>query len=297
MGNVCLNSPDERGTDYDVTQLESDARATGRGRTRSDVETGSGSTLTGSETSIKLFLQKNPKLQSVKEARDARGGIYKLIDVAIFGFLLFSPALPIIPTMKQPAVVLVLWVLICLIMWCKIEYNHRAEVWHFCLYRGIILDFPKTNTLSGWLCQKPTLMALTFLLVFGVVTYVGYDPTFQFDNIDYMIAAILAIVGLSFVLLLTKAYVDVEGAPQLLTVNLFVHLFEDPEILRSKGFKVVHFTNLQAFVNSKYKTGEKTFSWDEIHALSHEPAEAEAVSLIGGTRMFFYLNKFKDSDQ
>jgi hypothetical protein len=297
MGNVCLNSPDERGTNYDVTQVPSDARATARGNTRSDVETASGSSQTGSETSLKMFLQKNPKLQSVKEARDSRGGIFKLIDVAIFGFLLFSPALPIIPTMKQPAVVLVLWVLICLIMWCKIEYNHRAEVWHFCLYRGIILDFPKTNTLSGWLCQKPTLMAVTFLLVFGVVTYVGYDPTFQFDNIDYMVAAILAIVGLSFVLLLTKAYVDVEGAPQLLTVNLFVYLFDDPEMLSSKGFKVVHFTNLQVFVNSKYKTGEKNFSWDEVHALSHEPSEGESVSLIGGTRMFIFLNKFKDSDQ
>merc|ERR1712151_310482 len=199
--------------------------------------------------------------------------------------------------MEQPAVVLVLWVLICLIMWCKIEYNHRAEVWYFCLYRGIILDFPKTNTLSGWLCQKPTLIALTFLFVFGIVTYIGYDPHFNFNHVDDMFTAILAIVGLSFVLLLTKAYVDVEGAPQLLTVNLFVHLFEDPEMLSSKGFKVVHFLNLQAFVNSKYKTGDKSFSWEEVRALSHEPAKTEGVSLIGGTRMFWYLNKFKDADQ
>jgi len=250
----------------------------------------------GEGTSVKAFLQKNPNLALVKAARDSKGGVFKFLDVAIFGFLLFSPALPIIPTMKEPAVVLTLWVLICLIMWCKIEYNHRAEVWYFCLCRGIILDFPKTNTLKGWLLQKPTLVAIVFLLTFGIVTYIGLDPGFRLDDYRYALSAVLSVVGLLFVLLMTRAYVDVEGAPQLLTLNLVIHLFEDPEMLRAKGFKVVHSSNLQAFMNRKKRAGDKSFSWDEVHALSHQPEQSQNLSLCGGTKLFLFLNQFKDSE-
>lgn len=246
------------------------------------------------QTTVKMFLQRNTKLEKVKELREGRGGIWKVIDVLIFGFLLFSPALPIIPQMGEPLVVLVLWALIIMIMWCKIEYNHRAEVWYFCLYRGIILDFPKTNSLKGWICQKPTFFALTFLIVFGGVTYIGLAELSL--DFNHGLSAIFAIAGVAFVLMLTKSFVDTEGAPQLLTLNLVIDAFEDPNMLSEKGFKVVHFTNLQALVKRKQKE-DKPFSWDEVHALDYEEHKTEGISLIGGTRMFLYLNKFKDAEQ
>merc|ERR1719210_1310599 len=146
--------------------------------------------------------------------------------------------------MESPAVVVILWALIIVIMWCKIEWNNRAEVWYICLYRGIILDFPKTNTAKGWLLQIPTLLAVLFLLIFGIVCYIGLDPKFTFKDVSYIVSAILAIVGVIFVLTPTKAYVDLEGAPHLLTLNLIVFLFEDPEMLSAKGFKVVHYSKL-----------------------------------------------------
>lgn len=244
-------------------------------------------------TSISLFLKKNPKLAALKKVRDGQGGIFKLINVAIFGFLLFAPALPIIPTMEEPAVVVALWAVIICIMWFKIEYTHRAEVWFMCLYRGVILDFPKTNSPKGWLCQIPTFLAIVFLLTFGVVTYIGLDPKFDIDNHEHLITAIMAIVGILFVLFLTKGFVDLEGANQLLSLNLVVFLLEDPELLKDKGFSVVHFSQLQAFVN-----GDKgSFSWDRVHALSHERETRQGFSPIAGTKMFMFLKKFKDSDK
>jgi hypothetical protein len=246
------------------------------------------------KSSLKLFLEKNPNLKLVKEARDARSGIWKLLDAGIFGFLLFSPALPIIPTMEQPAVVGVLWVLIIAIMWCKIEYCHRAEVWYMCLYRGIIVDFPKTNKFKGWLCQPPMFLAYTFLAIFCVVTYIGLDPNFEFDSSEKAFQAILAVVGLLFVLLLTKAFVNAEGAPALLTLNMVIDVFQDPELLNAKGFKVVHFSCLQRYVKEKGAAKDTSFSWDDLHGLSSSADKDTHISLIGGTRMWLFLSPFKD---
>lgn len=242
-----------------------------------------------------FFLEKNPNRDLLKQFRDSKGGIFKVIDAAIFGFLLFSPALPIIPTMKQPAVVLILWVIIVLIMWCKLEYAHRAEVWFICLCRGIILDFPKTYSLKGWLCQKPIFLAMIFLLLFGAVTYVGLDPNFYFEKPEYVWQAALAISGLAFVLMLTKGFVDLEGAPQLLTLNLFINGLADPDLLRDKGFAVVHFTRLQSFV-AQHNRGDASFSWNHVHTLSSTEDDKESFSLIAGIRMFLFLHPFRDSD-
>jgi len=247
------------------------------------------------ETSLKLFLEKNPNLELVKAARDAKGGIWKVLDAGIFGFLLFSPALPIIPTMEQPAVMAVLWILIFIIMWCKIEYCHRAQVWHMCLYRGIILDFPKTNKPKLWLCKTPMLFAYSFLAIFGVVTYIGLDPSFQFKSSEHLLQALLAVVALIFVLLMTKAFVDTEGAPALLTLNMFMAVFEDCELLKAKGFKVVHFSCLQRFVDEKRAAKDTSFSWDELHGLSSSADKTAHISLMGGTRMFQFLKSFKDA--
>jgi len=192
-------------------------------------------------------------------------------------------------------VVMVLWVIVVLIMWCKLEYSHRAEVWHICLCRGIILDFPKTYALKGWLCQKPMFLALFFLLIFGGVTYIGLDPHFHFAHIKYVQQAVLAMAGLAFVFTLTKGFVDLEGAPQLLTLNLFINGLADPDLLKDRGFKVVHFTRLQSFV-AKHKRGDTTFSWNDVHSLSSSEDVQEKFSLIAGIRMFLFLHRFKDSD-
>eukprot|EP00930_Biecheleria_cincta_P004238 TRINITY_DN105137_c0_g1_i1.p1 TRINITY_DN105137_c0_g1~~TRINITY_DN105137_c0_g1_i1.p1 ORF type:complete len:234 (+),score=30.07 TRINITY_DN105137_c0_g1_i1:71-772(+) len=185
-------------------------------------------------TSLRLFFERNPKRDAIKTARDAKGGIWKVIDVAIFGFVLFAPALPIIPKMSIPAIVIVLWVLIGLIMLFKIEYTHRAQVWYTCLNRGIIVDFPKTDTAAGWLCQVPVLVAVKFLFIFGFVTYIGLDPSFKFPEVSYLATAVLSIFGLTFVLTLTKGFVDLEGANHLLTLNLVIHYFEDRELFQAK---------------------------------------------------------------
>jgi len=247
------------------------------------------------ETSLKLFLGKNPNIKLVKAGRDAHSGIWKLIDAAIFGFLLFSPALPIIPEMEMPAIVATLWILISLIMWCKIEYCNRAELWYACLYRGIILDFPKTNKLKGWLCAPPMMFAYSFLLIFGAVLYVGLDPDFEFDSHENALQAILSVVGVIFILLLTKSFVNLEGAPALLTLNMVIAVFENPEFLKAQGFKVVQFADLQHFMERKRASKDKTFHWDELHALGGSDASAsKAISLIGGTRVLMSLRKFFD---
>lgn len=252
---------------------------------------------TSQDTSLKLFLHQNKNLDLMKEARDGKGGIYKLIDVAIFGFLLFSPALPIIPTMEQPAVVAVLWILIVVIMWCKIEYSHRAELWFVCLCRGIIVDFPKTHKLKGWLCQAPMFFAYSFLLIFGAVTYIGLDPHFKFEKSQYFLQAILAIVALAFVLLLTKSFVTLESAPSLLTLNMVIALFQDVDFLKAKGFKVVPFTHIQHFVEAKRAAKDATFSWDELHCLDCSSEKTGRISLIGGTRVWMFLRQFKNAGE
>jgi len=252
---------------------------------------------------FKKFLEKNPKLERMKKARDSKGGIFKWLDIAIFCYLLLAPVLGFLPGMSQPAYALILLAFVIAIAFCKIEYNHRAEVWHMCLYRGVIVDFPKTNTAAGWLLKIPTVLAISFLMVYGFVLYIGLDPDFKFPlegetgrkGSDFLLTAILAILGVLFVLLMTKAFVDVEGAPQLQTLNLTVWLFEDPELLKEKGFTVVHFSQLESFVDEIKKSGNQ-FSWQDVHALSHEVKPGKG-SINGGITIQGFLKKFKDSDE
>jgi len=249
----------------------------------------------GSNTSVTMFLQNNTSREGITKVRDGKCGFMMWVDAAIFGFLLFSPCLALIPEMEQPVIVLVLWVIIGLIMWSKIEYNHRIAVWYICLNRGIIVDFPKTHKPKGWLLQLPTLFALTFLICVGIVIYVGLDPGFTFSDTDYIIAACLAIVGVAFVLLLTKQFVDLEGA-NLLSVNMMAHFLADDQILQDKGFKVVHLVDLQNFMIQKKSNKDDAFSWNEIHELRRkpEPGKPKGCPLLAGTKLFYYLKTHKD---
>merc|ERR1719265_2610209 len=200
------------------------------------------------------------------------------------------------PKMKEPAIVAVLWVLILLIMWCKIEYAHRTEVWYICLCRGVIVDFPKTNKPAKVFTQPPMIFAIIFILIFGLVTYIGLDPNFKFEKPDEdLLSALLTILAVLFVLTMTKSFVDMEGAPMLLTLNMVIAFFENPEFCKAQGFKVVHFANLQKYVNEKKKSGSNAFNWDEVHALSSTPDGHTRISLIGGTKMWLFLKKHKDT--
>lgn len=248
------------------------------------------------ETSLKEFLEKNPKLELIKAARDSRGGIWKLLDAGIFAFLLFSPVLPLIQDMDEPVWIIGLVLPISLIFWSKIEYCHRSEVWHMCLYRGVVLEFPHTNKPKLLFLATPMLFVYFFMLVYFLVAYIGLDPDFKLDESDNFIKAGLGLVATVFVLSLTKAFVDLEGAPALLTLNMAIAFFQDPELLKAKGFKTVHFSCLQKFIEKKRASKDTSFSWDEVHALSSEPEHTSHVSLVGGTKAFMFMKKFKDVD-
>lgn len=218
------------------------------------------------------------------------------VDMAIFGFLLFSPCLALIPKMDKKWVVVLLWVVIGLIMWCKIEYSHRAAVWYICLNRGIILDFQNTHELKGLMLQIPMLLAAVFIVSVGIVIYVGLDPEFKFSNTDYIISAVLAIVGVLFVFSMTKGFVDLEGAPTL-SVNMLTFFFDDENILEKKGYKVVKLADLQTWMENKKSEKDSDFSWNEVHAIGSAGLRPKGLSLIGGFKLFYFLKPHKDTDK
>ena len=69
------------------------------------------------------------------------------VRVAIFGFLLFSPIIALIPQMRGVYFMAIELAMIFLIAWAKVEWEKRATVWYVCLYRGIIVNMPKTHQL------------------------------------------------------------------------------------------------------------------------------------------------------
>lgn len=252
-------------------------------------------------TSLSLFLEKNPWLVTIKEMRDGKGGIFKWIDCAIFGWLLFSPALVMIPTMKEPAIIAVLWIIIGLLMFFKIDYAHQGEAWFICLCRGIVLDLPKTDSPKKWLLSRPVVFAIIFLLIYLVVSYIGLDPDLEFSDHEMVLTAVLAVVGLSFVLLLTKSVVCVEGDTGTLSLNMVLFIFADPAFLSDKGFRKVHISQLDAYIRERSDTFGRCadpakFSWDDIHKLPGEalPTPFCTADLMAGIRLVRFLKPLKD---
>lgn len=278
-------------------------------------------------SSIEKFLKYNTQLDEIKARRDGVIGWMKFVNVAVFGFLLFSPALTLIPKMKLKWVVAVLWTIIGLILWTYLEYQARSEIWFICLCRGIIVDFHKTDSAVRWVCQKPMFFAYVFIIIFVVVTYVGLDPHLEivahFESHETDLAsAIMAGVGLLFVIFMSKSVVDLEGSNWLLTPNLMIAYFKDPELLAAKGFKVVHLSQLKKLVGgismgeigslANSVTGELTFglvdgssasasedqfSWNNVHALSHVADESIWFNLVDGFRISHALRAYKDLDR
>ena len=256
------------------------------------------------KTSIELFLAQNKSLSEMKVERDGQAGIMLWVNVGIFCFLLFSPIIALIPTMSNAAFMAIELSLIILIGWSKIEYAHRATVWNVCLTRGIIVDFPKTHKVTMWLRQLPMFFAYFFLFLHAFTVYLTLDPELEKGELSDILQAILSILAVLFVLLMTKEFVVIEGANSLLTLNMVVYLFQDENLLREKGFRVVHMSRLQDFVKDRSnrfgreKTGH--FSWNEIHrdieSSETEECKLRGLSLICGSRSARFLWPFRDLD-
>ena len=250
----------------------------------------------GSTTSIAKFLEANTDLSTIKAKRDGAGGLFKWVGIAIFGWLLFSPALVLVPEMEEPAVVAVLWIVVGLLMISKAEYVHRGELWFICLCRGVIVDMPKTDAPKKWLCSVPVLLSIIFLGVYAVVSYVGLDPEFKFKDGTDALSVCLGVLGILFILLLAKGTVDVEGATGTLSLNLALAYFNDPTMLAARGFTTVHLSQIVAFVNS-HRANRRPFSWDDVHALSHEEVKMSCGDkLVGGMKAVLFLKPKKDLD-
>ena len=256
------------------------------------------------KTSIELFLAQNKSLSEMKVERDGQAGIMLWVNVGIFCFLLFSPIIALIPTMSNAAFMAIELSLIILIGWSKIEYAHRATVWNVCLTRGIIVDFPKTHKVMMWLRQLPMFFAYVFLFLHAFTVYLTLDPELEKGELSDILQAILSILAVLFVLLMTKDFVVIESANSLLTLNMVVYLFQDENLLREKGFRVVHMSRLQDFVKGRSnrfgreKTGH--FSWNEIHrdieSSETEECKLRGLSLICGSRCARFLWPFRDLD-
>lgn len=111
-------------------------------------------------------------------------------------------------------------------------------------------------------------------------------------------------LGILFILLLAKGTVDVEGATATLSLNLALTYFNDRNMLAARGFTTVHLTQIFAFVNSRHAdmstrgADNRKFSWDEVHALSHEPVKMmRADNFVGGIKAVLFLKPKKDLDQ
>eukprot|EP01010_Urceolus_cornutus_P000919 NODE_142_length_2220_cov_310.188392_g115_i0.p1 GENE.NODE_142_length_2220_cov_310.188392_g115_i0~~NODE_142_length_2220_cov_310.188392_g115_i0.p1 ORF type:complete len:574 (-),score=96.07 NODE_142_length_2220_cov_310.188392_g115_i0:388-2109(-) len=240
---------------------------------------------------IAVFLARNPDITMMKKKRDKFQGPLKFIKAAIFAFLLFSPVLTIIPDLGSEGwVIAFLWILIALIMIFYIEYWARAECWYTCICRGIILDFRKTDKLMRWACNPIMWIAYTFIITAGVLTGLAKEGSTK----DRIITGCLFVLGLLFVISLTKTIVDLEGSNRLQTVNLILAYFSDPELLRAKGFKMIHETQLARWQKT-LKENHAPFSWDQLFALSHVPCDTK-MALFWGMKTTGHLRKHKDLD-
>jgi hypothetical protein len=280
------------------------------------------------ETSQAMFFEKNPYMELIARKRDDKGGIFKWIDIAIFGYLLFIPAVAAINEMKEGWVVVFLFIIVGLLMLFKFDYAHLAESWFICISNGIILDLEKTHKAPLWLKTRAVMLALLFILIFFCVIYIGYDPNFKFgidcdasnttltadqqDECDFVKNIVNAVLGTLVVIIaitLTKAVVCVEGDTGTLSMNMVVFMFGDPTFLSQKGFRVVHMSQLLKYINENNRRGRcpdpDTFSWDEIHKLPREPVynptgckKWKEVCLrdpFMGTKMAWYLRPLKNA--
>ncbi len=248
------------------------------------------------KTPVENFFDANPRRERVERAREEAAGWGKWMRVGIFVFILCGPVVSLIPLYRGAGAAyasIELGMIAC-IAWCACEYAHRREVWFACVARGIVTTFEKTHEPRLWASRAPMKFAYVFVVTHAFVTYLGLDPKLQRGEVRDILAAVLSILAVTFAVLMTKQLVDVEGANALLTVPMFVFLFEDDEMLRDKGMTVVSFDDLAKYVLVDRERGDK-FSWNELHTLA--PARIEErrrATLVDGVRVARFLRRYKD---
>eukprot|EP00667_Euglena_gracilis_P012156 EG_transcript_12455 len=242
--------------------------------------------------SVQNFLRLNPNLSILKSERDKALGWRRYLAAGLFAFALFSPVLGMVTNLKTNAwVIAVLWVIIAAITVFWIEYRCRAEVWYICLCRGIIVDFKKTHELKDWVLHRVMFLSYAFIVICGVVVGLASSSLSLWQRV---LTGVLFAVGLAFVVLLARSFIDLEGAPRTLSVNLLLFHFRNPRLLRCRGFQLVHYTQLCQYLSEKADVS--AFRWDDVFQLAEQPA-AFAHSPFWGWRANRLLRRVKDQDR
>jgi len=276
---------------------------------------------------VQNYVKLNGEMTELYKKRGDVLGFFKYIELLIFLYLLISPLFPIFVDLNDRGWVLALVILpLILLIWSFIEYYKRQECWFICICRGIILDLEKTFKPVQIFCTLPLLFVYLFMLIMAVLYATSYQPqtdacgkivetnstdtnstttaTTTTDDEDdnewkRYSKAVLFLLGIVFIVSLTKAFVDLEAAPKTLSMNLFIFLHGDKSILEDRGYKVVHFSQLKKFMDEHEKTPDNKFSWNDIFKLSAEP-DPEGISkynLSWGISMAGTLAKYKDLNE
>jgi hypothetical protein len=281
---------------------------------------------------VKDFLKRSGDQKLLLEKRDGVMGFLKYVFCLLFIYFLVSPLLPLFINVGKTAWVLVLLLVpIALIIWSYIEYWSRGEVWYQCICKGIVVDMEKTHSAGKWICTLPMIFVIFFMLFVAVLWAISYEEvkkenvtcpsnytnstnTTEFNNTsnstdttstgseesssnkEYKryVGAVLYLLGIMFVFNLTKAVVDVEGAPHLLTLNMFIYLLGDKTILNDRGYKVVHYSQLGRYMLNR--DSNKEFSWDELYSLGdgEDPQGISKWNLYWGWKTTRLLSQHKD---
>eukprot|EP00668_Euglena_longa_P036086 GGOE01046377.1.p1 GENE.GGOE01046377.1~~GGOE01046377.1.p1 ORF type:complete len:448 (+),score=100.18 GGOE01046377.1:62-1345(+) len=240
---------------------------------------------------VRNFLLLNPRLTQLKKERDKMLGWRRYLEAVIFAVTLFLPILGMVTRLKTYSWVLaLLWAMIAAIMVFWIEYRCRAELWYICICRGIILDFKKTHGLKDWVLHPVMFIGYFFIVMCGVI--VGLAST-TLSDWERIVSGVLFAVGLVFVIKLIKAFIDLEGAPNTLTVNMLFFYFKNPRLMHAKGFKLVHYTQFAQYYLAQGLNG---FRWDDVFQLSERPTGV-TLSLVWGFRANWWLRRVKDMEE
>lgn len=259
---------------------------------------------------ILQFLKQAGDQKLLIEKRDDVMGFLKYVFCLIFVYFLVSPLLPLFINVGKTAWVLALLIIpIIFIIWSYIEYHSRREVWYQCLTKGIVVDLEKTDSAGKWICTLPMYFVIFFMLLVAILWAISYDenatekttcpgetPEESSSSKPYKryVGAVLYLLGILFVFNLTKAFIDVEGAPHLLTLNMFIHLLGDKTILNDRGYKIVHYSQLGKYILERDQN--KEFSWNEIYALGdgEDPDGVSKWNLYWGWKTNSFLSQFKE---
>lgn len=249
------------------------------------------------DLNVQNFLAKNGPQKLLIQQRDGNIKPTKWIFAAIFAYLLVSPLFNMFQNAAGTAWVLVLLILpIALIIWTFIEYWARMECWFICICRGIILDLEKTHSAPKWLCTIPMFFVYFFMLFVAILWAISYKPENDEEFWKRYVGAALFLIGILFILTLTKGFVDLEGAPRTLSLNMFIFLLNDRKVLSSRGYKVVHYSQLANYFEKLIKDKSQQFSWNEVYKLPHEadPNGITKWNIIWGCKYAPFLRKNKD---